>query len=224
MVGTLDGDWQRAVADAVTSARRPINTPERFLPRFAGGGRRAPPSRAAFPPARLASALLLLYPGDGGRPTIPLTKRRDDLAAHAGEVSLPGGTVDAADASREAAALREAHEELGLDPAAVEVVGTLDDVWIPVSNFELRAFVGIARERPLFVPAASEVSAVLELPLASILTDDIVHEEEIAVRGGLVRSAVYRFSGERIWGATARILAMLVAVLEEAGLTHAPRD
>ena len=177
------------------------------------------PARNELPPARLASALLLLYPGDGGEPTIPLTKRRADLRDHPGEVSLPGGAVDPIDSSREATALREAFEEIGLDRGAVDVVGTLDDVWIPVSNFELRPFVATAKARPALNPAAAEVAAVIELPLRQILSEAIVEEDEIPVRGGLVRTAVYRYSGERIWGATARVLSMLVTVLEEAGLT-----
>ena len=218
MVGTLRGDWQRAVAEALAAAKRPIVASDRFTPRLVGSPL-DPRMRDAFPPARVASALLLLYPGEGREPTIPLTRRRDDLTSHAGEVSLPGGAVDPTDASREATALREAQEEIGLDPSAVEIVGTLDDIWIPASNFELRPVVATASARPLLRPAESEVAAILELPLARILSDDIVAEEEIAVRGGLLRAAVYRFSGERIWGATARILAMLVAVLEEAGLT-----
>lgn len=217
MVGALDGEWQRAIADALAAATRPIVLSERFTPRLVGSGLSIP-SRNAMPPARIASALLLLYPGDDGRPVIPLTKRRDDMSSHAGEVSLPGGRVDPADASREATALREAQEEIGLDPAAVSVVGSLDDFWIPASNFELRPVVATARKRPDLRAAEAEVTAILELPLALVLDEEILGEEEIAVRGGQLRAAVYRYSGERIWGATARILAMLVAVLEEAGL------
>ena len=219
MLGSPDADWQRQIAEALRTVRRPIAAPERFLPRRAGAETRLDlPARAAFPAARLASALLLVYPDDAGNPTIPLTKRHPDLRAHAGEVSLPGGASDATDASREATALREAHEEIGLDPGAVDLAGTLDDVWIPVSNFEVRPFVGTMRHRPELRPAAEEVSAILELPVAALLTDDVVEEEEIAVRGGLLRAAVYRFSGERIWGATARVLSMFVTVLEEADL------
>ena len=210
------------MAAAVASARRPIAARPRFVARLVAPlGTRQPvvPPRNELPPARLASALLLLYPGEGGEPTIPLTKRRADLRHHPGEVSLPGGAVDPIDSSREATALREAFEEIGLDRGAVDIVGTLDDVWIPVSNFELRPFVATAKTRPALSPAAAEVAAVIELPLRQILSEAIVEEDEIPVRGGLVRTAVYRHSGERIWGATARVLSMLVAVLEEAGLT-----
>ena len=178
-----------------------------------------PLDRSEFPAARVASALLLLYPGDDGAPTIPLTKRHGQLRAHAGEISLPGGRAEADDVSREATALREAREEIGLDESTIRVVGALDDIWIPASNFELRTFVATSVARPSLRPQEAEVEMIIELPLAAILGDDIVSDEEIEVRGGRLRVAVYRYSGERIWGATARVLSTFVSVLDEAGLT-----
>lgn len=188
------------------------------MPRDAPGG----PSlrrydRSTFPPARPAATLLLLYPGDGGELTVPLTVRHPDLREHPGEISLPGGTVDADDPSHEAAALREAEEEIGVDPASVTIVGHLDEVWIPVSNFELRPFVGTAATRPDLRAHTNEVAEILELPLRTLLTDDAIGDELIDGPGWALRAAVYRHAGHRIWGATARTLAMFAAVLREAG-------
>ena len=169
-----------------------------------------------MPVPRPASTLLLIHPGAETELVVPLTLRHADLRAHAGEVSLPGGAVEAADASREAAALREASEEIGLDAAAVQVIGELDDVWIPVSNFELRPFVAVSASRPALTPQTSEVAAILELPLRLLLTDEIVGEEEFSGPGWRLRAGVYRYGGQLIWGATARTLAMLATVLADA--------
>jgi 8-oxo-dGTP pyrophosphatase MutT (NUDIX family) len=208
--------WQQAIGEALARAPRPLVEPtnvrtldgDASLERF---------DRRAMPPARRASTLLLLYPDADGDLTIPLTVRRPDLRTHAGEVSLPGGSVDRTDASREAAALREAHEEIGVEPQSVRLIGTLDDIWIPVTNFELRPFVGTLVERPQMVPQDREVAAIVELPLRLILSGEILGEEEIEVRGLRLRAAVYRHAGQRIWGATQRTLAMLVAALDSAG-------
>ena len=213
-----DDGWQEAMADALRAATRPIPLDERLLPRGRDGtATRRRFDRSTFPTARPAATLLALYPDERGELVIPLTVRHDGLRAHAGEVSLPGGAVDESDASHEAAALREAWEEVGLEPAAVRVVGELDDVWIPVSNYELRPIVGTLVARPVLVPHDAEVAAIVELPLAALFDPDVVGVEEFDVRGLRLRAGAYRHGGVRIWGATALTLAMLGHVLAEAG-------
>lgn len=208
--------WQDAIADALARAPRPIPLDSRLLPRTADGQvTRRRYDRSGFPPARPASTLLAIYPGQGGELLIPLTVRHGDLRAHAGEVSLPGGSLDSSDASREAAALREAFEEVGIDPSSVRVVGSLDDVWIPVSNFELRPFVGVLDSRPALVPHDAEVTAIVELPLSALFDPSVVAVEEFNPRGFTVRAGAYRYGGVRIWGATALTLGMLAHVLAD---------
>jgi 8-oxo-dGTP pyrophosphatase MutT (NUDIX family) len=146
------------------------------------------------------------------------------MRAHAGEVSLPGGAVDPEDASREAAALREAWEEVGLPPETVRVIGRLDDVWIPVSNFELRPFVGTVAERPTLVPHDAEVAAIVELPLEALFDASIVGEEEFSGRNWTVRAGAYRYAGLRVWGATAITLGMLAHVLDQASASSAASE
>jgi 8-oxo-dGTP pyrophosphatase MutT (NUDIX family) len=209
--------WQGAIVHALSAATRPIAADPRFAPRSAAIGTELPRfDRSTFPPARAAATLLLVYPAADGELTVPLTLRHADLREHPGEVSLPGGAVDPADASREATALREAWEEVGVDPAAVAIAGVLDDIWIPVSNFELRPFVGTAPVRPALVPHTAEVAEIVELPLRQLLTEGAVSEELIEGPGWQLRAAVYRHQGHRIWGATARTLAMFASVLREA--------
>ena len=211
--------WQEAIASAIAQASRPIAADPRFMPRDAASTSTLPRfDRSTFPPARQAATLLLLYPGETGELTMPLTVRHAELREHPGEVSLPGGAVDATDASRQATALREAEEEVGVDPRSVTIAGILDDIWIPVSNFELRPFVGTSTARPELRPYTDEVAEIVELPLHRLFGADAVAEELIEGPGWQLRAAVYRHAGHRVWGATARTLAMFAAVLREAGL------
>ena len=208
--------WEDALARALERAARPIPLDERLLPRTLDGTvSRRRFDRGDFPPARAAATLLAVYPDAEGTLVVPLTVRHGDLRAHAGEVSLPGGSVDEADAGPEAAALREAWEEVGLRPAEVRIVGALDPVWIPVSNFELLPFVGTVARRPELVPHDAEVTAIVELPLAALWDPDVVGVEEIAARGVRLRAGAYRYGGVVVWGATALTLGMLAHVLDE---------
>lgn len=201
---------------ALAGSPRPIPADPRFAPRDLDARTALDRwDRSRFPPARRASTLLLIYPGRDGELTVPLTVRHPDLRAHAGEVSLPGGALDPTDASPEAAALREAWEEIGVAPATVRIIGTLDDIWIPVSNFELRPFVGTTSTRPDLRPQTDEVAAIVELPLRHLRTDGAIADEIIEGSGWRLRAGVYRYAGQRIWGATARTLAMLATVLDQ---------
>lgn len=212
-----DQGWEDGIADALREADRPIPPDERLLPRSPEGEvTRRRYDRSTFPPARPASTLLAIYPADDGRLVLPLTVRHADLRSHAGEVSLPGGAVDAGDASAEAAALREAWEEIGLEPDVVRIVGVLDDVWIPVSNFELRPFVGTVSTRPSLVRQDAEVSAIVELPLDALFDDEVLGTEEFSGRGFTVRAGAYRYGGVRVWGATALTLGMLAHVIDHS--------
>jgi 8-oxo-dGTP pyrophosphatase MutT (NUDIX family) len=206
--------WENAIADALARVPRPIPVDSTLLPRDAGGSGSIPRfDRSTFPPARPAATLVLLYPGAGGDLHLPLTVRQPALRNHAGEVSLPGGAVEPDDSSPEAAALREGAEEVGLDPREVLVHGALDQIWIPVSNFELQPIVATLPSRPSLTAHVDEVAAIVELPVDHLLSHDALVEELIELRGMSLRAPVYRYAGERIWGATARTLTMLATVL-----------
>ncbi|MEK6191453.1 MAG: CoA pyrophosphatase [Chloroflexota bacterium] len=213
-----DGDWQAAIASALATVPRPIAVDPRLAPRRVVPDPADPDlddprrwDRSRFPTARQAATLLLIYPHHGEL-LIPLTVRHHALPDHPGEISLPGGAVDPGDASLEATALREAFEEIGLDPTGVRVVGRLDPVWIPISNFELTPVVAVTEVRPDLIPREEEVSALIEFPVR-LLIEGAVGVEEITVPGAVLQTGVYRWGSHRVWGATARTLSMLGAVL-----------
>lgn len=118
---------------------------------------------------RTGAVLMLFGEGPNG-PDLLLTERAHDMRSHPGQISFPGGAVDATDASATAAALREANEEVGLDPAGVDVLATLPELWLPPSNFAVTPVLAWWREEsPVAVMDPAEVHAVLRVPIAELL-------------------------------------------------------
>jgi 8-oxo-dGTP pyrophosphatase MutT (NUDIX family) len=186
----------------------PQFTDERLRPRL------EPP-----PSARAAAVLVLVFPGPDGEPRLVLTERPSYDGHHSGEVSFPGGKAEPHDADADATALRESAEEIGLDAAAagVRTVGHLDTVWIPVSDFRITPVVALATRRPVLTPSHDEVARVLEPPVASFLPYAPIEVVERTIRDLPLRYGGYRIDGLHVWGATARILGQLGAVLEGSG-------
>jgi 8-oxo-dGTP pyrophosphatase MutT (NUDIX family)/N-acetylglutamate synthase-like GNAT family acetyltransferase len=164
---------------------------------------------------RPAAVLILLFPDDEGQARVLLTARAAHGIQHAGEVSFPGGAADADDADPIATALREAAEEVGLDPAAcgLRVTGALEVFALTVSGFRITPVVALAERRPECRPAAAEVARIIEAPVEAFLPDAPVELEERTIRERLIRYGVYPVEGERVWGATARMLGQLGALL-----------
>jgi len=156
-----------------------------------------------------AAVLLPLY-GWPDEPGLIFTERRADLRRHAGEISFPGGRRDEIDADLATTALREAQEEIALEPARVELVGALPPVSTFVTNYRVHPFVGrVAHPAELgLVPNPAEVETVLTFSL-EILRES--YEMRRLVRRGVpIRTPTYEVEGHLIWGATARILGDLL--------------
>jgi 8-oxo-dGTP pyrophosphatase MutT (NUDIX family) len=187
--------------------------PESLMPVFTDG--RLRPRFAPSPTARPAAVLVLLYPDASGEARLVLTERVSYDGHHSGEVSFPGGKAEPADADAAATALREATEEIWLDPevAGVTVVGALDPVFIPVSDFRIDPIVAVAAREPALRPNPTEVSRILTPPVAAFLPDGDVEIVERTIRDWPLRYGGYRIDGLHVWGATARILGQLGAVL-----------
>jgi len=164
-------------------------------------------------PGVKAAVLLALY-GWPDDPGLIFTERRADLRRHAGEISFPGGRQDPGDADLAATALREAEEEIALDPAAVELRGALPAVSTFVTNYRVHPFVGLVSD-PLELglePNPAEVETVLTVSLARLRAGYAMRR--LVRRGVPIRTPTYEVEGGAlIWGATARILGDLLGRL-----------
>ena len=193
------------------------------LPGLTAQLRLAPNPRTGWDPlkfpegARAAAALLLVYPHDQEL-HLALTVRGSGLRNHTGQVSLPGGRVDEGE-SFEAAALREAQEEIGVEPRIVELLGRLTPLHIPVSGYILNPVIGFTAMRPAFQRAEWEVARIIETPV-SVLADPRVVKRETRTRtvnGQSIDVDVpfYDIDGEKVWGATAMVLSEFSALVHE---------
>ncbi len=148
----------------------------------------------------------------GPAPGVLLTKRTAHLAKHAGQVSFPGGRMDPDDPHPEAAALREAEEEIGLAPSQVELVGRLSD-YVTGTGYRITPVVGIVPAGLVHIPSPDEVEAVFELPLAVLLDPQAPQQRRAHYRGRWRSFWVWPHPEHYIWGATAAILVHLAHLL-----------
>ena len=187
--------WLRPLAAALPGVR-----PEQ-MSRF------LPPDRGV----RRYSAVLVLFGADGdpAEPDLLLIERAATMRSHAGQPAFPGGAVDPEDGGPVAAALREAQEEVGLDPATVEVLGTLPDLWLPPSGFVVTPVVAWwRRPHPVHVVDAAEVAAVARIPVSRLV--DPQHRLQVTHPSGWIGPA-FDTGDMLVWGFTAGVLDRLLA-------------
>ncbi len=153
-----------------------------------------------------AAVLVPLYIRDGELYAV-FTKRRDDLRRHPGEISFPGGRFDEGEQDLQATALREAHEEIGLPPEAVEIVGALQPTPTIATGYAVYPFVGLIESGRSWTLSAREVAEVLELPLSALAAG--YARRRLIRRGVPIRTDTYLVADNLIWGATARIVSDL---------------
>jgi 8-oxo-dGTP pyrophosphatase MutT (NUDIX family) len=162
----------------------------------------------------LVPAAVLVAIVQGPAPGILLTKRTAHLARHAGQVAFPGGRIDPGDASPEAAALREAQEEVGLDPAQAEVIGRLPD-YVTGTGFRVTPVLALLPPGLDLRPAPDEVEALFQLPLAVLLDPDAPQRRRAEFRGRMREFWVWPHPEHYVWGATAAILVHLACRLRD---------
>ncbi len=164
------------------------------------------------PTARPGAGLLLLYRKNGSVHTV-LTLRNAALQQHAGQLSLPGGAAETGESLADTA-LREAQEEIGLDAAAVEVLGTLSPLYIPVSDFALHPVVGLGSRRLSFEPDPGEVQQLYEVPIDQLRDPDRRGSETREFGGRSYRVPFVAIEDQKLWGATAMVVSEMLAVLD----------
>jgi 8-oxo-dGTP pyrophosphatase MutT (NUDIX family) len=172
--------------------------------------------RRDVPPGPLVKAAVLVPIVDRGEPFLVFAKRTNRVGTHRGQISFPGGRVDATDPTLLDAALREAEEEVGLPRDAVETLGALDDTETVATQFIITPFVGLVRTPVAWQPDGHEIEKVIEVPLAALRDRGNLRVEH-RERGGVLHEVLFwDYQGETIWGATARIVKQYLDLLEDA--------
>jgi len=188
------------------------------------GERRRPGVPTGPGESRPAAVLVLIVPdavgpdGDASSDAeaqVVLTERVSRGGNHSGEISFPGGSVEAGDLDSTATALREATEEVGLEveAAGVRIVGELETFWIPVSGYRVTPILAIAARRPTLVASPDEVESIVWASLDAFLPGARIELVETKVMDFEIRYGAYPVAGFHVWGATARILGQLGAIL-----------
>jgi len=155
------------------------------------------------PKLRRAAVLIALIPTGGGW-SLLFSRRSENLAAHSGQIAFPGGGVHPGEAL-EAAAVREAHEEVGIASERVELIGRLDDL-VTNSGFLVAPFAGVVDQRIDYVLQASEVDEVFEVPIEALLRPDQPEVRYVPFRGKRYPAYFYHYEHHEIWGLTGRML------------------
>jgi 8-oxo-dGTP pyrophosphatase MutT (NUDIX family) len=175
---------------------------------------RTPKEIENLDPSYVHAAVLIPLLMEAGCHKVLFTERTHRLAHHKGQISFPGGTVDAGDSSLLEAALREADEEIGLKRKDVKVLGRVDDALTVASSFVVHPFVGLIPHPYEFAINRAEVKRLITVPLKIFHPENKKNQRDSAIYNGVTyRTIAYAYEGDLIWGATARIMQSFMDIL-----------
>ncbi len=163
-----------------------------------------------------SSVLLLLFM-ENNEINACLIKRPAHMKHHAGQIGLPGGRIETGETAIETA-MRETQEEIGITSDQIEILGSLSEIYVQVSGFQIHPFVGWINEKPAFNINKNEVEKTISFPLR--LLKNIIEETEIETFTGLLKVPCFKFEDEIIWGATAMILSEFYDTLQQFAATN----
>ncbi len=166
--------------------------------------RERPRRSISYPDYRKAAVLILFFEKEKS-PHVIMTLRTERVSTHKGQVSFPGGGFDSTDRDFLNTALRETHEEVGIEPSAVEVIGEFDE-YISIMGFHVYVFAGALNSKPEYRPCTDETEQVLEVPLSMFINEEYERCEKLEHEGREFDVYYYNFNGITIWGMTARIM------------------
>lgn len=192
------------------------------LPGQAAQMKMAPHSRRGKMPipddVRLAGVMAALFQKENKWHVVFIERNPNDKDQHGGQISFPGGKAELEDGTMLQTALRETEEEVGILQNKIKVLGALSELYIPVSNFKVYPFVGFLDEQPIYKIQESEVSRVIETPLALFSDPKFQKKKDIQINKYLTLKDVpyYEVEEKALWGATAMMMSELVAVIESS--------
>lgn len=167
---------------------------------------------------KLSGVMILLYP-DNDEFRSALILRTKNNGTHSGQVALPGGKYEKHDVNLINTALRETHEEIGVDASDVHVLGKLTQLYVPPSNYIIHPIVGYMHKKPAFVTDPGEVQKIIEYMPGDLLKKETIKIKEFKIKEGITFSAPYfDICGYVVWGATAMILSEFAEILKEPGI------
>lgn len=177
-----------------------------------------PASRKKYPPdpdlsmAKPSSVLALFYPS-GESIQLVFIQRPQYNGVHSGQIAFPGGAYEKTDRDFADTALRETHEEIGVFPDQVNIIGRLTDLYIPPSNFLVHPYVGYLKNEPEFVPDPLEVHEIFSLNVYGLLKEGCFQYREVLGNGYNFTAPCFYLDGRLIWGATSMMLSELLMVI-----------